>query len=99
MNHLSWRRPKAGGHASAAIDVYRGGGQFRTVQKVDRCRKCPLRKVGAATLFASLPAEGLQLMRKIFAWVTDDYDKIPAERVVMNDRELPGTVLPVANGV
>jgi nucleoside-diphosphate-sugar epimerase len=32
-------------------------------------------------------------MRKIFAWVTDDYDKIPAERVVMNDRELPGTVL------
>jgi len=32
-------------------------------------------------------------MRKIFSWVTDDYDKIPAERVVMNDRELPGTVL------
>jgi len=39
------------------------------------------------------PPESLQLMRKIFAWVTDDYDKIPAERVVMNDRELPGTVL------
>ncbi len=32
-------------------------------------------------------------MRKIFSWVTDDYDKIPAERAVMNDRELPGTVL------
>ena len=32
-------------------------------------------------------------MRKIFPWVTDDYDKIPAERMVMNDRELPGTVL------
>ena len=39
------------------------------------------------------PAEGVQLMRRIFSWVTDDYDKIPAERVVMNDRELPGTVL------
>jgi nucleoside-diphosphate-sugar epimerase len=25
--------------------------------------------------------------------VTDDYDKIPAERVIMNDRQLPGTVL------
>jgi len=39
-------------------------------------------------------------MRKIFSWVTDDYDKIPAERVVMNDRELPGTVLrlPMAYG-
>src|SRR5260370_11865264 len=39
------------------------------------------------------PPESMQLMRKIFAWVTDDYDKIPAERTVMNDRELPGTVL------
>src|SRR5713101_5515499 len=39
------------------------------------------------------PAESMQLMRKIFPWVTDDYDKIPAERIVMNDPELPGTVL------
>ncbi len=39
------------------------------------------------------PAESVQLMRKIFSWVTDDYDKIPAERIVMNDCELPGTVL------
>jgi nucleoside-diphosphate-sugar epimerase len=35
----------------------------------------------------------MPFMRKIFPWVTDDYDKIPAERVVMNDHELPGTVL------
>jgi nucleoside-diphosphate-sugar epimerase len=35
----------------------------------------------------------LQLLRKTFAWLTDDYDKIPAERAVMNDRKLPGTVL------
>ncbi|HME36115.1 MAG TPA: NAD-dependent epimerase/dehydratase family protein [Candidatus Sulfotelmatobacter sp.] len=39
------------------------------------------------------PPEVLQVMRKIFPWVTDDYDKIPAERIVMNDLELPGTVL------
>src|SRR5439155_1240573 len=39
------------------------------------------------------PPEVLQVMRKIFPWVTDDYDKIPAERIVTNDRELPGTVL------
>jgi nucleoside-diphosphate-sugar epimerase len=39
------------------------------------------------------PAAVLQVMRKIFPWATDDYDKIPAERVVMNDHELPGTVL------
>jgi nucleoside-diphosphate-sugar epimerase len=35
----------------------------------------------------------MSLLRKIFPWVTDDYDKIPAERTVMTDRELPGTVL------
>lgn len=39
------------------------------------------------------PPAVLQVMRKIFSWATDDYDKIPAERVVMNDPELPGTVL------
>src|ERR1700761_7229517 len=36
---------------------------------------------------------GRWLLRKIFPWVTDDYDKIPAERMVMDDRELRGTVL------
>jgi nucleoside-diphosphate-sugar epimerase len=35
----------------------------------------------------------MQHLRKIFAWVTHDYDKIPAERVVLNDHKLPGTVL------
>src|SRR5712692_162853 len=39
------------------------------------------------------PPESMHIMRKIFPWVTDDYDKVPAERAVMNDRELPGTVL------
>jgi nucleoside-diphosphate-sugar epimerase len=39
------------------------------------------------------PPEMLQGLRQIFAWVTDDYDKIPAEHAVMNDRELPGTAL------
>ena len=39
------------------------------------------------------PPGTLQHLRKIFPWMTDDYDKIPAERIVMNDPELPGTVL------
>jgi nucleoside-diphosphate-sugar epimerase len=37
--------------------------------------------------------ETIQHMRGLFSWLTDDYDKIPAERVVMDDVELPGTVL------
>jgi nucleoside-diphosphate-sugar epimerase len=39
------------------------------------------------------PPESIEIMRKTFPWVTDDYDKVPAERTVMNDRELSGTVL------
>lgn len=37
--------------------------------------------------------DSLRMLRQIFSWATDDYDKIPAERIVMNDAELPGTVL------
>src|SRR5579862_8171759 len=39
------------------------------------------------------PPESMRMLRQIFSWATDDYDKIPAERVVMNDRSLAGTVL------
>jgi nucleoside-diphosphate-sugar epimerase len=39
------------------------------------------------------PPQVLQVMRQIFPWATDDYDKIPAERIAMNDPELSGTVL------
>lgn len=46
------------------------------------------------------PAESVEMLRKVFSWLTDDYDKIPAERIVMADRELPGTVvrLPMVYG-
>ena len=39
------------------------------------------------------PRAAVERLRKIFPWLSEDYDKIPAERAVMNDRELPGTVL------
>src|ERR1700757_5174022 len=39
------------------------------------------------------PADSMRMLRQIFSWATDDYDKIPAERIVMNDPDLPGTVL------
>jgi nucleoside-diphosphate-sugar epimerase len=38
-------------------------------------------------------AQNIDLIRKVFSWVTDDYDKIPAEQAVMNDAKLAGTVL------
>ncbi len=37
--------------------------------------------------------EVLKQLRTVFGWLDDGYDKIPVEQAVMNDPELPGTVL------
>ncbi len=37
--------------------------------------------------------EVLQQIKSLFAWLDDEYDKIPVERAVMGDAQLPGTVL------
>ena len=77
----------------SSIDVYRAiavsqGTESGPLQEVPLTEESELRRS-----LHPYPPEGVQRMRKIFPWVTDDYDKIPAERAVMNDRELPGTVL------
>src|SRR5580704_16756160 len=77
----------------SSIDVYRAvalsyGTESGPLQEVPLTEESELRRS-----FHPYPAESMPLMRKIFPWVTDDYDKIPAERIVMNDPELPGTVL------
>ena len=84
----------------SSIDVYRAvgishGTESGPLQEVPLTEQSELRRS-----LHPYPPEGVQLMRKIFPWVMDDYDKIPAERVVMNDPELPGTVLrlPMAYG-
>jgi nucleoside-diphosphate-sugar epimerase len=81
----------------SSMDVYRAiavaqgteqGSEFGPLQEVPLTEESELRR----GLHPYTP-EQLKGLRKIFSWVTDDYDKIPAERVVMNDPELPGTVL------
>jgi nucleoside-diphosphate-sugar epimerase len=77
----------------SSIDVYRAVGIFHgtesgPLQEVPLTEESELRRN-----LHPYPPESIQHLRQIFPWVTDDYDKIPAERIVMNDRELPGTVL------
>ncbi len=77
----------------SSIDVYRAvgvsnGTESGPLQQVPLTEESELRRN-----LHPYPPESMPVMRKIFPWVTDDYDKIPAERVVMNDRDLPGTVL------
>jgi nucleoside-diphosphate-sugar epimerase len=77
----------------SSIDVYRAvgisnGTESGPLQELPLTEESDLRR----KLHPYPPAQ-LHALQKFFGWVTDDYDKIPAERVVMNDRELPGTVL------
>jgi len=37
--------------------------------------------------------EHLRRQQAVFSWVTEDYDKIPVERIILNDTQLHGTVL------
>jgi nucleoside-diphosphate-sugar epimerase len=77
----------------SSIDVYRAvgishGTEDGPLQEVPLTEESELRR-----RLHPYPAESMQHLRKIFAWVTDDYDKIPAESVVMGDRKVAGTVL------
>jgi nucleoside-diphosphate-sugar epimerase len=77
----------------SSIDVYRAvaisqGTESGPLQEVPLTEESELRHN-----LHPYPPEHVQLLRRIFPWVTDDYDKIPAERVMMNDRQLPCTVL------
>jgi len=77
----------------SSIDVYRAvgishGTEPGPLQEVPLTEDSELRRN-----LHPYPPENMRAMRKIFSWATDDYDKIPAERIVMNDPELPGTVL------
>src|SRR5947209_7185150 len=77
----------------SSIDVYRAigishGTESGPLQEVPLTEDSELRR----RLHPYAP-ESLRSMRQIYPWVTDDYDKIPAERAVMNGEGLPGTVL------
>ena len=37
--------------------------------------------------------EQLRMAQAAFGWITDDYDKIPVEQMILSDARLPGTVL------
>lgn len=77
----------------SSIDVYRAigvshGTESGPLQELPLTEESELRHN-----LHPYPPENMQVMRKVFPWVTDDYDKIPAERVVMSDPEIHGTVL------
>jgi len=77
----------------SSADVYRAVGIIHSTEpgEPDNCvitEDSPLREN-----LDPYPPDTVRILRSRFDWLEEDYDKIPVERVVLGDSELPGTVL------
>ena len=78
---------------ASSIDVYRACGMLHgseegPLEPVPLTEDSPLR-----TKLQTYPPAQLKMLQKLFGWIDDEYDKIPVERTILSDPELPGTVL------
>jgi nucleoside-diphosphate-sugar epimerase len=79
--------------AASSIDVYRACGVLHGIEEgplepVPLTEDSPLR-----TRLQTYPPSQLKMLQELFGWLDDAYDKIPVERAILGDPELPGTVL------
>jgi nucleoside-diphosphate-sugar epimerase len=79
--------------ALSSGDVYRAAGILHgtepgPLQPMPLTEESDLRTKGQ-----TYRQEVMESIRQSLPWVDDDYDKIPVERTVMSDPELPGTIL------
>jgi nucleoside-diphosphate-sugar epimerase len=78
--------------AVSSIDVYRAAGRLHRTEPgppdpVPLTEDSPLREK------PPYPPEAVRSLQGIFSWLDAEYDKVPVERAVLGDPELPGTVL------
>ena len=79
--------------AASSMDVYRAcgilhGSEDGPIEPVPLTEESPLR-----TKLQTYPPAQVKMLQTVFGWLDDEYDKIPVERSVLSDPELPGTVL------
>ncbi|HZR33332.1 MAG TPA: NAD-dependent epimerase/dehydratase family protein [Terriglobales bacterium] len=79
--------------AASSMDVYRAcgvlhGSEPGPLEPLPLTEESPLR-----TKLQTYPPEVIQSLQTTFAWLDNEYDKIPVEREVLAHPELPGTVL------
>jgi nucleoside-diphosphate-sugar epimerase len=79
--------------ALSSQDVYRACGILHGLEQ-GPLEPVPLTEDSALrTRLHTYPPTVIAMLKQVFAWLDDEYDKIPVERVVMGDAALPGTVL------
>jgi nucleoside-diphosphate-sugar epimerase len=78
--------------ALSSMDVYRAWGIFYGLEP-GGLEPLPLNEDSALRTNAPYPPEVVKKLQQMVTWVDEEYDKVPAERVVLSEPELPGTVL------
>lgn len=86
--------------ALSSMDVYRAWGVFYGFEPGD-LEPMPIDESAAVrTQRQTYPPEVLKGLQQALPWLDDDYDKVPVERAILGDHELPGSVvrLPMVYG-
>jgi nucleoside-diphosphate-sugar epimerase len=79
--------------AISSMDVYRAWGVLHRIES-GALEPLPITEDSRLRSVRQLyPPEVIRAMQGLLAWVTEDYDKIAVEEVVMSDPKLLGTVL------
>jgi nucleoside-diphosphate-sugar epimerase len=77
----------------SSIDVYRACGLLHRLEE-GALEPVPLTEESALrTKLQTYPPQQIQMLKSLFHWADDEYDKIPVEREILSHRETTGTVL------
>jgi nucleoside-diphosphate-sugar epimerase len=79
--------------ALSSCDVYRACGVLHGSEP-GPLEPVPLTESSALrTKLQTYPPDRIKMLQQVFGWLDEEYDKIPVEREILGDPELPGTVL------
>src|SRR6266850_6677989 len=79
--------------ALSSCDVYRACGVLHGSEP-GPLEPLPLTESSALrTKLQTYPPDRVKMLQQVFGWLDEEYDKIPVEREILGDRDLPGTVL------
>ena len=79
--------------ALSSCDVYRACGVLHGTEP-GPLEPIPLTESSALrTRLQTYPPDRIRMLQQVFGWLDEEYDKIPVEREILGDPQLPGTVL------
>jgi nucleoside-diphosphate-sugar epimerase len=78
--------------ALSSMDVYRAWGVFYRLEP-GGLQAMPLTEDSELRTKPPYPPEVINSRQQMISWIDAEYDKVPVERVVLGDPDLPGTVL------